>query len=169
MELTLIDILNGFDIWHWWIGAVGLAVLELVIPGVLFLWLAIAAAIVGFIKLAMPDLTWEMQWLAFAILSVISTLVGRVFYKRLSEDSLDHPRLNQRSAQYIGRHLTLMENVSNKTSRAVVDDSTWAIRCETPLLAGADVEVVDVDGIILIVVPVHAEGVDQTVEPPPAS
>jgi membrane protein implicated in regulation of membrane protease activity len=151
MELTLIDILNGFDIWHWWIAAIILGVIEMIIPGVLFLWLAIAAAIVGFMKLAMPGLSWEMQWIAFAILSVISTVAGRAIYQRTSDRLDDHPRLNQRSAQYIGRTLTLMEPVSNKTSRAMVDDSTWAVRCDESLPVGSQVVVKDVDGIILIV------------------
>jgi len=149
----IFTLLSGLEFWHWWILALALGGLEFWRPGVVFLWLGVAALIVGIIKFASPDLAWETQFILFAALSALGAIIGRYFYKRMRGDFDNDLAHNQRSAQYIGRQLTLLESVSNNTSRAHVDTATWAVRCHEPLPKGARVEVVDVDGIILIVKP----------------
>ncbi len=54
-------LLSNIDYWHWWILAGILLIIEVSAPSFFFLWLTIAAAITGFVLLAMPDLGWEYQ------------------------------------------------------------------------------------------------------------
>lgn len=141
------ELFQTMEYWHWLVLGVGLVVLEMFAPGVLFLWMGIAAGAVGLTLMAMPDLGWEAQWLMFAVLSVISIVAARMLIKRGGEET-DQPALNRRGEQYIGRVFTLEEPIVNGNGKIRVDDSTWKIRgadCE----AGARVQVTGVDGVVL--------------------
>lgn len=135
--------------WHWFILAVALIALEIFAPGTFFLWLGIAAAVVGVILYFAPDLGWEYQLMVFAIFSIASLAVWRVYLKRHPTET-DRPTLNRRGEQYIGRTFTLDHPIVNGLGKITVDDSTWKIRgpdCE----AGTQVKVTGVDGTVLLV------------------
>ena len=143
------ELMNELSYWHWWILAVALIVLEMFAPGVLFLWLGIAAAIMGFITLIFSNISWEMQLFIFSILSVISVVAGRVYLRKHPIET-DQPRLNRRGMQYIDRVFTLDEPIVNGQGKIKVDDTTWKIEgsdCD----AGTRVKVIEVDGVVLIV------------------
>ena len=72
---TIILALGG---WTWWIVAVLLFLLELLAPGVFFLWLGIAAIVVG-ISTLLVDWSWQWQVASFAVLSLISLILSRMF------------------------------------------------------------------------------------------
>ncbi|MFZ0467817.1 MAG: NfeD family protein [Thiogranum sp.] len=133
--------------WHWWILAVGLVILEVFAPGAFFLWLGIAAGVVGALAYLMPSLGWEYQVLAFSLLSVISIIVWRKFFRAQPSDT-DQPNLNRRGEQYVGRLFTLNEPIVDGLGKIRVDDSTWKIRGED-CPVGSQVEVTGVDGTIL--------------------
>lgn len=135
------------DFWHWWILGVVLVVLEIFAPGAFFLWMGIAAGVVGAVLLLAPDLGWEYQLLLFAVLSVVSILVWRTYFRRHPIET-DQPALNRRGEQYIGRVFTLDEPIVNGLGKLRVDDTTWKISgSDRP--AGSRVSVVGVDGTIL--------------------
>jgi len=48
---------DGLDYWLWWALGLALVIVEMAAPGVFFLWLGIAAGLVGFLVLAWPDLS----------------------------------------------------------------------------------------------------------------
>ncbi len=138
--------------WHWLVAAVLLAAVEVVAPGAAFLWLGSAAALVGVVMLALPDLGWEWQLLLFAVLSIATIIGGRTLYRRLGLHAPPlrrlNPSLNRRAEQYIGTVHTLETAIVNNRGRALVGDSSWTV--EGPdLPAGASVCVVAVDGVIL--------------------
>jgi len=133
--------------WHWWALGLALVIVEMVAPGVFFLWLGIAAGIVGFLVLAMPELSWQAQVFAFAMLSMASVAIGRWLIKRYPIGT-DEPRLNRRGEQYIDRVFTLDQPIVNGHGKIRVDDSTWKIEgSDCP--AGANVRVIGVDGVVL--------------------
>jgi membrane protein implicated in regulation of membrane protease activity len=139
--------MEDISYWHWWILAAALIILEVFAPGAFFLWLGIAAAVVGGLVLLAPELAWEYQVLVFSVLSVLSIVVWRR-YSKLKPADTDQPTLNRRGEQYVGRTFTLTEPVVNGIGKIHVDDSTWKIEggdCE----AGARVKVTGVDGTIL--------------------
>jgi membrane protein implicated in regulation of membrane protease activity len=138
---------DGISFWHWWALGLALVVVEMLAPGIYFLWMGIAAALVGFLLLALPDLSWQVQVLAFAVLSVGSVAIGRWVVRRYLGQT-DQPRLNRRGEQYVGRVFNLEQPIVNGTGKIRVDDTTWKITgpdCD----AGAKVLVTGADGVVL--------------------
>ena len=110
------DLLAGIEFWHWWVGAIGLIVVETLAPGAIFLWLGVSAAVVGAILLAAPELSWEYQLLIFAVLSVGSVIGWRAYHKRHPSET-DLPNLNRRGEQYVGRLITLDDPIVNRVGK----------------------------------------------------
>ena len=141
----------AMEFWHWWIFALGLLILEVFAPGAYFLGMGVAAGLVGALLFAMPELGWQGQWIAFAVLS-LAFIVGLRAWLRRHPPATDQPALNRRGEQYVGRVFTLEEPIVNGTGKVRVDDTTWKVwGPDAP--AGTRVEVVGVDGVILRVVP----------------
>lgn len=156
--------LEGANHWGWWIFAVLLIVLEIAVPGAVFLWMGIAAAVVGALVFFVPALDWQYQLLIFAILSVVSILVARR-YLRSRPIETDQPSLNRRGSQYIGRTFTLTEPVVDGRGRLHVDDTMW--RVDGPdMETGAKVKVVAVDGVVLKIEPLSAATPENIPDPP---
>ena len=146
--------LSEINFWHWWILAAVLGVLEMLAPGVLFLWLAIAAGVVGALLLAVPGLGWEVQVLIFAVLGVVSAVVGRIYFKH-DEKPTDHPTLNQRAQQYIGEVFILETPMRDGRAKVRVGDGLWSVKGVQDMPKGARVRVVGVSATILVVEPVE--------------
>lgn len=147
------DLLTQLDYWHWFILAVVLIILEIFSPGVFFIWMGLAAMIVGLILLALPQLDWQYQLLIFALLSITDILVARLVLQRRPIKT-DHPTLNRRGEQYIGRIFTLEQPIINGTGKIHADDSTWKVQGED-CPAGYRVKVTGVDGVVLLVQPLN--------------
>lgn len=145
------EFLQEITYWHWWIFAALLIVLEIFAPGALFMWLAIAAGVTGVAVLLPLDLNWQSQLLIFAVVAVASSIAGRAWVSKRPIET-DHPNLNQRGRIYIGRELTLTEEIINGMGKAQVDDSVWQVS-GPQLPIGAKVRVVNADGATLIVEP----------------
>jgi membrane protein implicated in regulation of membrane protease activity len=142
--------IDTLEFWHWWIAALALAAIEAVVPGASFLWLGGAAFVVGMVLFAFPDLSWQIQALFFALLSIGAVLSARFFWRRMSLEGPDTGTLNRRSQRYVGMRLTLETGIVNGRGRAFVGDSSWTV--EGPdLPAGATVRVVSADGVVLYV------------------
>ncbi len=139
--------LELIEFWHWWIAGVLLVIIEVFAPGAIFMWLGISAGIVGAMLLAVPDISWQVQFLVFAVLSVGSIAGWRVYHKRNPTES-DQPSLNRRGEQYVGRIFTLEDGITNGTGVIRVDDSRWKIEGED-LPAGTKVRVTGVEGTVL--------------------
>jgi inner membrane protein len=140
-------IFDQLGFWTWWIAAGLLIILEALAPGAVFLWLGISGAVVGLIAWLNPGLSWEIQTSLFAVLSVVSIVLWRRFMKTRPTDT-DHPALNERSRDMIGREITLMEAIQNGEGRAKIGDTIWLV--EGPDLGeGAHVRILAVNGSTL--------------------
>ncbi len=139
--------LEGLEFWHWLVLGVALGIVEAFAPGAFFLWLGIAAGIVGVALWIIPGLDWEYQLLAFAILSVASAVMARRYLSAHPLES-DEPNLNLRGHQYVGRTFTLEEPVINGQGKIQVDDSTWKITCDD-CDSGTQITIDGVDGVVL--------------------
>jgi len=141
------------DFWQWWILAIVLLALETFVPGAIFLWLGIAAFILGLVVFLVPALDWASQLTVFASMSIVTLLVWRIYQRRRPTET-EQPLLNRRGRQYVGHTFTLIEPIVNGEGKINVDDSIWRVRGpDCP--AGTVVEVTGVDGIILLVEPRH--------------
>lgn len=143
------ELFNNLDYWHWLILAVVLVILEVFSPGVFFIWMGLAAGIVGGILFAYPQLDWHYQLLIFALFSVGAILAARTILQR-HPIKTDQPTLNRRGEQYVGRIFTLEEPIINGEGKIHVDDSTWKIR-GYDCAAGQQVRVTGVDGVVLLI------------------
>jgi membrane protein implicated in regulation of membrane protease activity len=140
--------LEQAEFWHWWIAGVVLMIVEVFVPGAFFLWLGLAAGVVGLVLLVFSGTSWEVQFLIWAVLSV-AAVVGSRLYLRRHPIETDRPTLNRRGEQYIGRHFTLEEPIVNGLGKIRVDDSTWKIEGPEELPAGRKIRVIDVEGTVL--------------------
>jgi membrane protein implicated in regulation of membrane protease activity len=139
--------------WHWLVLAVALVALEIASPGVFFLWLGVAAAAVGAVLWLAPELSWQIQLLLFALLSVASIALARLLLRKRPIRT-DEPALNRRGERYLDRVLILDTPIENGVGRVRVDDTLW--RVEGPdQPAGHRVRVTGVDGTVLRVEPVE--------------
>ena len=141
----------AIQFWYWWVAAAIFLVLEILVPGIFFLWLGIAAGIVGVVALVVPIMTWPYQIALFAVLSVAAVLLARLYVKKRPVES-DQPALNRRGEQYVGRVVTLCDPIEDGRGRAKIGDSAWTVE-GTDMPVGAKVKVVGVDGIVLKVEP----------------
>jgi inner membrane protein len=134
--------------WWWWGLTILFLVIEAFMPGVFFLWLGIAAGVLGGVVLFFPDLRWEYQVILFASIAISSLLVW-LRYGRRHPPASDQPLLNQRGQQYIGRIATLEEGMINRQGKLRLGDSVWKAEGDGDYPAGSRVEVVAVDGVIM--------------------
>lgn len=146
---TITTYLDGSNHWTWWILALLLFLLELALPGVFFLWLGIAALLTGLVALIVADLSWQLGVTIFTVLSVVSAVIGRRFWRPRNIETSD-PTLNQRGAQYIGHVFTLETAIEDGSGRVRVADSSWLVS-GPDLPAGAKVRVTGVNGARLTV------------------
>lgn len=139
--------LNGIVFWYWLIVAMVLIALEMLVAWGYFLWMGIAAGVVGGLLYFIPSMPWLVQILVFGVISVIA-LVYYKRYQRKTDRPSDQPMLNRRGEQYIGRVFNLEEPLVNGVGKVKVDDTTWKITgLDYP--AGTRIRVVAVQGTIL--------------------
>ena len=132
--------------WNWWILALILIGLEILLPGTFFLWFGIAAFIIGTISLAIGPETnfwiWQVQVACFIVLSFVSALVGRRFMNRYGLDESESPNLNDRASQMIGKTGVVLDEISGGQGRAKIGETTWRVT-GPDLPVGTKVKVVD--------------------------
>lgn len=139
-----------FNHWFWFIVSLGLFALEMAVPGVIFMWLAFAGIVVGGVVLIDPAMGWEMQFIIFSVLGIISVYAGRTYLRKnpiVSEDE----NLNDRGARYVGKKYTLERALVNGEGKIRIGDSLWLVRGEFDAEVGTTVKVVDADGVVLLV------------------
>ncbi|GAB4225045.1 MAG: NfeD family protein [Kiloniellaceae bacterium] len=136
------------EFWNWWVIAVFLIGIEIFAPGAVFLWMGIAAGVVGFVLLAFPETTWQIQLLIFAVLSVVSIYVWRYVLRDRFPAKVPGRILNRRGASYVGRIFTLKEPIVDGNGLLHVDDSRWKVEGED-MPAGTKVKVTAIDGTVL--------------------
>lgn len=134
--------------WNWWLLGVILMAIEALVPGFFFLWMGVAALLVGLVLVPIPDMSWNWQVLLFATLSVGSIVAWQVRLRRHPTRTSD-PLLNRRGHQYIGRVFTLEAAVVNGHGKVRVDDSSWKVLVDQDCPAGTRLRIIGVDGVML--------------------
>lgn len=144
-------ILDQAEFWHWWLAAVVFMGFEMVATAYFFLWLGASSAIIGGLLLLSPDMSWEVQWAIWAIISVVGATGTHLYKKKKSpKQPVDHS-LNQRGSHYVGRVFTLEDAIVNGQGKIKVDDSIWKIEAKNDFDAGTKVKVTGLDGTVLLV------------------
>ncbi len=134
--------------WTWWIAAAVFGILELIVPGIFFIWLAAAAAVVGGLLLVF-DIPLTVQMGLFAILSVIAVWGSRRYIGKHPIES-DRPLLNQRAQTYVGQISALERAIENGRGKLRIGDTLW-LASGPDLPAGSPVRVTgEKDGVLIV-------------------
>jgi membrane protein implicated in regulation of membrane protease activity len=137
--------------WYWWALAAVLLICEMMLPGVVFLFLAIGAAVAGLLLLVVADTSLEIQLVAFAVIAVASAVGLRPLLRGM-QTRTDDPNLNARGDSLIGKVLVLDEPILNGRGRVKLGDGSWTVT-GPDMVRGARVRVAGVDGTELRVEP----------------
>lgn len=146
--------MTGFKIvfWHWWALAAMLLVFEMMLPGVVFLFLAIGAATAGLVLLLASDLSLEFQLVIFAVVSVVSAVGLRRTLRRLQHVDGPPTTLNSRGEALVGQVFVLDAPILNGRGRIILGDGSWTVT-GADMVKGSKVRVISVQGTELKVEP----------------
>lgn len=141
------QLLTALGPWAWIALAVGMLVLELVVPGIHFIWFGLAALIVGIAALAgLSGLAWQVA--VFGVLSVAMILAVRLVFGSKISGAGDSPDLNERGRQYVGRVVVVEDAIEAGRGRVRVGDTLWQAK-GTDAPKGAHVRITGIDGTVL--------------------
>lgn len=123
-------IVTELGAWAWWVLGIVLLILEVLLPGVFLVWIGIAAIITGALSLLLwgeAFWVWQVQWLVFAVLSLVAAVLGRRIVSS-SDTASDQPYLNQRGQSLVGRTATLEHPIAEGRGRIRLDDTMWSVQ-----------------------------------------
>lgn len=147
------DWLGGIQAhWAWLTLGVVLAGLEMLLPGVNLIWLAIAAIITGVLT-GLLGLSLPMQVIDFVFLALIAVYSARRFLRDSPIVSSD-PLMNRRGARLVGETALVVQTIEHGSGRVHVGDSEWIAR-GPDVAAGERVRITGSDGATLLVEPVR--------------
>ena len=139
--------LNDLSFWDWLALGTVLLILEVFGAGGYLLWIGVAAAGVGILTYVFQNMGWELQFLLFAVLSVLTALYWWRRQRNVLRQS-DQPGLNLRGTELIGRTFVVHDAIVSGRGKIKVGDGVWmVVGPDAP--AGAQVRVVAQDGVIL--------------------
>jgi len=144
-EISMLEV----EFWYWLILGVVLFILEILAPGAIVMWFGFGAMLTGLVLWLFPSMGIAWQLLIFGATSGLSLYAWRqsgFFRGPVSTE----PELNNRLLSQVGKKYVLSEPIVQGSGSVRVGDSTWRVRGQD-LPAGTQVEVVGVDGIILLV------------------
>ena len=155
--------MEGFEsYWAWFIAGLALAGLEMVVPGVYLIWLALAAIVTGVIAFAVEPPLF-MQVVSFVSISLIAAFSAKRFLRDKPIVSSD-PLLNNRLGRLVGQTAVVTKAIEHGSGRVHVGDGDWSAR-GPELAAGERVRITGSDGSVLIVEPLTLLA-DEGTQPP---
>lgn len=143
--------LTAWAPWFWLCLAALMITLEVLAPGMHFIWFGLAAGVVALLAFAgFSGFEWQLA--AFALTSIAALYFGRGLSGRAPKADADAATLNERGSQYVGRIVTVAEPITLGRGKVKVGDTVWM--AEGPDLPfGASVTVTAVRGTVLVVRP----------------
>lgn len=147
MDETISNLLSSYG---WWLLALLLIAAELVAPGYFLLWIGLAAGVMGLVMLVAPGLTFIIQTIVFAALSISLCLIYWKYIRPAAELRDDQPLLNRKGDRMIGQRVTVVDAIVNGRGKVRIDDSVWLAE-GTDCAAGTSVTVTAVNGTTLSV------------------
>ena len=150
--MPLLEFFAGLGVWNWVFLGLALGALEMLIPGVQFVWFGLSALATGIITMIAQNLGvpigWPLQLVLFALLSVVAVYGVRRFAP--PNEKSDVPDLNARSAQLIGRTAIIENAIVGGRGRVRIGDTLWPAK-GPDLPEGASARVTGADDTVLIV------------------
>ena len=136
--------------WVWLTLGLVLAGLEMLVPGVYLIWLALAAIVTGLLTLTL-DLSLPVQVVDFVFLSLIIAFSAKRFLRDRPIESSD-PLMNRRGARMVGETALVVQAIEHGSGRVKLGDSEWIARGPN-IAVGERVRISGSEGAILLVEP----------------
>ncbi|MBT8472183.1 MAG: NfeD family protein [Marinicaulis sp.] len=150
---AIIEFFSTMPFWYWLVAATILLVIEIVTGSTYFLWPAIAAAVTSVAAL-FGFVPWQAELFLFATSTIALSVIAPPYVKPwLHRTQADHPNLNQRGAQKIGRRATVDVTFTNGVGKVRLGDTLWLAESENgeDFEEGEKVVVAKAEGTKLIV------------------
>jgi membrane protein implicated in regulation of membrane protease activity len=145
------DWFEGLDAhWVWLTLGLVLAGLEMLVPGLYLIWLALAAIVTGVLTVAL-DLSLPAQVIDFVFLSLILAFSARRFLQDKPIESAD-PLMNRPGQRLVGQSALVVRAIEHGSGRVKLGDSEWIVH-GPDTAAGQWVRIKGSDGAILLVEP----------------
>lgn len=135
--------------WTWIIAGLVLMGVELLAPGLFFIWLGLAALATGLV-VAVSGLGWAAASMLFTGFALASVLGGRALMRRKGSEPEASGTLNALSRNLIGKTVHLDQAIENGKGRVRIGDTVWQAIGEDAA-AGAKVTIVRLEGSSLVV------------------
>ncbi len=139
----------GLGPWVWIIGGMLLMAVELLAPGLFFIWLGLAALATGVI-VAATGMGWAPAGILFSALAAASVFAGRALTRRKASEPDSAAHLNAMSRDLIGKTVRLDQAIVGGEGRVRIGDKIWRALGEDAA-AGVEVRIVSLDGSALVV------------------
>lgn len=137
------ETLDQISHWHWITLGFLLLIAEAFGAAGFVLGAAIGSLITGVIVWMLGGMQWESQFILAAILATICSVIYWRFFQASMQIS-DRPELNHRTAQFLGKKLTLETDVDFE-GRIQIGDTFWKVKSDKSLKSGDAIEVISVD------------------------
>lgn len=146
------DWLGGLQAhWIWLTLGVLLAGLEMLVPGVYLIWLAIAAILTG-VMTGLLHLALPVQVIDFVFLALITVFSARRWLRDSPIVGAD-PLMNRRGARMVGQIAVVVQAIEHGGGRVHVGDSEW-LASGPNVAVGERVRITGSDGATLLVEPI---------------
>lgn len=146
--------LDGIEpYWIWIVAGLLLAALEIIVPGVYLIWLAVAALLTGVLTFVF-DPGIPLQIVNFVFIALITAFSARRILRDRPIFSSD-PLMNNRGGRLVGETALVVQDFEGGTGRVKVGDSEWLAR-GVDMTAGERVRITGHEGAILLVAPSSA-------------
>ncbi|NRA88666.1 MAG: NfeD family protein [Rhizobiales bacterium] len=123
--MNYVNFQDVFSEWGWFIAATILILLEVLAPGVFFLFFAFAAFIVAGVSWAV-DIDWQYELLLFSAIGFLSMYGGKRYFKKEREKYNDHP-INDPMAEFIGNKVSLETAIVNNIGKVQIKGVHWTV------------------------------------------
>jgi inner membrane protein len=135
--------------WTWIIAGLLMMGVELLMPGLFFIWLGLAALATGVI-VGVLGLGWTAAAMLFTVFAVGSVFAGRALMRRKVAEPEAASDLNALSRNLIGRTVQLDQAFHDGKGRVRIGDTVWQAFGDD-LSAGDKVRIVRLEGSALVV------------------
>ena len=130
------------------IAGLGFLILEMLIPPMFFLNLAIAGFITAIIAL------WINNWITLTILFAIFAILSIAFLRPiLIKNKKNKETETGMEGKYIGKIVKVIEPIDKSSGAITIYDERWNARAdvEEPIPAGSEVKIIKYDSLVLTV------------------
>lgn len=138
------------DVWVIFaVAGLAFVILEMLVPSMFFLNLALAGFVTSGIAYFFDDWLWCL--FIFCVLSLASVLLLRPLMLGRKKG---HEHATGMEAKYIGKVVKVVEDVDSFKGAISIYDERWEARAETKIKAGAKAKIVKYDSLILTIEPI---------------